>query len=1090
MINQITRTKIIAPRRRLDLLSRERLLNILYELLDFRLIIVIAPAGYGKTFLLVDFAYRTEFPVCWFALDTLDRDSHRFFLHFIAAITEKFPSFGKASVAALQNMANGQGTVDQLITTVVNELYEHVREHFVFVIDDFYLVDDNPEISRFVSQFIQKVDENCHLVVASRRLLTIPDMALMVARGYVGGIDFEDLAFEADELQQLTQQNFGQAMPDAEASTLVEATDGWIIGLLLSTQSKLHSISGRMRLMRTSGIDLYDYLAQQVLNQQPQTIREFLLRTCLLEEFDANLCNQVFSNRWVSPPGSWQSLIDEVLRRNLFVLPVGENGAWLRYNHVFHDFLQKQIAAERPEEERFILERLVQIYREEEAWEKAHYFLKRLGAPVAVADLIEECGIGLLDNGRISLLDTWIRELPPALVEQRARLLMISGLLASRQGNMNYSLQCLTTAEQIQRAHQDSVMLAHILARRSIIHRLMGGYQESIRDAETALELVQQPVVQTRSTLYVTALAQYSKGFTVNLMGKPKEGLPWLERALLIYQKFDDTHKVAAVLMDLATLYLTMGRFQEALPHFRHTLEVWRKLENLAELANVLNNLGYVYHLLGKYEEGLSYLEQAADCAQRSGYLRILAYARTSMGDLFIDLELWEAANKIYAEASPIAAQTGERFLILYLHLALARLASLRHQWDGVFLHLDRASRFVLSKESGYEWGLYQLTVGRCKLGQAKTQEAIEPLQDALQHFHAGAQRTEEATAHFLLTFAWQTLDNQERAAHHLNQAIDLLARLESAYPLLPLLRTYPLRYPQTDLVENPRRLRQLQGEIEAFDHALPGLHKHLRRHASSEIGKLLTKPAPLIIRTLGRTEVSVDGKVIAHSDWQTLVSRDLFLYLLAHPNGQRKEEIGLLFWPDASPAVLKTRFKNAIYRLRNALQCEAILFSNELYTFNRATDYDYDVENFLARISEATQSRTPQGRIELYSKALACYGGDYLPDLDWGWVSTERERLKRVFAESALKLAELQYENGNPHSALETVQRLLADDPCQEEAHRFAMQVYAALGNRAAIARQYVLCQQALKNEVDAPPSPQTADLYQTLMRSEMHSQ
>ncbi|MCB0080244.1 MAG: hypothetical protein KDE47_04915, partial [Caldilineaceae bacterium] len=117
---QVTRTKIIPPRKRSDLLSRQRLLDTLYELIDFRLIILIAPAGYGKTFLLVDFAHNTELPVCWYALDPLDRDLYRFFAHFIAAIAEQFPEFGRASTAALESLSNNQGSLEQFIATIVN----------------------------------------------------------------------------------------------------------------------------------------------------------------------------------------------------------------------------------------------------------------------------------------------------------------------------------------------------------------------------------------------------------------------------------------------------------------------------------------------------------------------------------------------------------------------------------------------------------------------------------------------------------------------------------------------------------------------------------------------------------------------------------------------------------------------------------------------------------------------------------------------------------------------------------------------------------------------------------------------------------
>src|SRR5262245_30717660 len=133
MNEQIARTKIVPPRRRPDLYSRPRLLNLLDDLLANKLILLVAPAGYGKTCTLLDFASTTQLPVCWYAVDALDSDPHRFFAHLIAAVTQRFPTFGLAANAALQTFSAGQSTLAQFVTTVINELYDHVQEDYVLV---------------------------------------------------------------------------------------------------------------------------------------------------------------------------------------------------------------------------------------------------------------------------------------------------------------------------------------------------------------------------------------------------------------------------------------------------------------------------------------------------------------------------------------------------------------------------------------------------------------------------------------------------------------------------------------------------------------------------------------------------------------------------------------------------------------------------------------------------------------------------------------------------------------------------------------------------------------------------------------------
>lgn len=125
---QIAQTKLITPQRRKELLSRPRLLDLMSDLLDFRLIIVAAPAGYGKTSLLIDFASQFEWPVCWYALDTLDQDFERFISYFIYSIKKQFPEFGEDSLRVLDNSPADQINTDFLISTITNDIYDHITQ--------------------------------------------------------------------------------------------------------------------------------------------------------------------------------------------------------------------------------------------------------------------------------------------------------------------------------------------------------------------------------------------------------------------------------------------------------------------------------------------------------------------------------------------------------------------------------------------------------------------------------------------------------------------------------------------------------------------------------------------------------------------------------------------------------------------------------------------------------------------------------------------------------------------------------------------------------------------------------------------------
>ena len=367
----VARTKVVVPGRHTDLLQRQRLLELFYELLDNRLIIVAAPAGYGKTSLLVDFAHQAELTTCWFSLDELDREPRRFLAGFIAALSHRFPDFGKETSAALQAMTTDIDW-NRLVASIVNDAYQHIGEHFLLVLDDYHVVDDSPEIVSFINQFVQQVDENCHVVLSTRKLPALPDLPLMVARSIVGGIGFQALAFQREELQALLLQNYNLTIHDAEANRLLEQTEGWITGLLLSAHTMDFGVPARAQTTQVVGVGLYDYLAHQVLERQSPAMQQFLLHSSLLDEFNAEFCAMVLEPAHYLRTRSWQSFIDEASAQPVHS-GVGER--LVRYHQLFREFLQNQMVECNPM--RIELAASSPVCAQRGEWERAHQLTRR-----------------------------------------------------------------------------------------------------------------------------------------------------------------------------------------------------------------------------------------------------------------------------------------------------------------------------------------------------------------------------------------------------------------------------------------------------------------------------------------------------------------------------------------------------------------------------------------------------------------------------------------------------------------------------------------------------------------------------------------
>ncbi|MGC9333825.1 MAG: hypothetical protein ACP5JJ_06750, partial [Anaerolineae bacterium] len=360
-------TKISIPRRREDLLPRRRLVDFVHTHLDRKLLLISAPAGYGKTSLLIDVAHDIDLPVCWYNLDAFDRDFAVFLEYFVAAIASRFPAFGERSRTFLRETGDPAASMYPLVATLVQEIYDTIPEYFFLILDDHHNVEDQDQITTFLDLFVSYVDENCHLVLASRTLPALPNLSLLVARRQAAGLSIDELRFTPQEIQALARQNYSLELSAEQAGKLADRTGGWITGLLLTTAHHWQKSQKETGIPGRIGIDLYDYLSGQVLQRQPEELREFLLASSVLEELDPELCRSVLGVERPLP------LMDQLRVRNLFVLEYEGEGEHdlLRYHDLFREFLRDTLRREHEERYRELSLRAAAAYEERGEWERA-----------------------------------------------------------------------------------------------------------------------------------------------------------------------------------------------------------------------------------------------------------------------------------------------------------------------------------------------------------------------------------------------------------------------------------------------------------------------------------------------------------------------------------------------------------------------------------------------------------------------------------------------------------------------------------------------------------------------------------------------
>ena len=474
-------------------------------------------------------------------------------------------------------------------------------------------------------------------------------------------------------------------------------------------------------------------------------------------------------------------------------------------------------------------------------------------------------------------------------------------------------------------------------------------------------------------------------------------------------------------------------------------------------------------------------LEKALAYSRLAVNPRLEGYTLTSLGDVYRDVRALREAKLAYQQASELMKKTNDLSLEIYLTLAEAVLERIAGNEVACRKQIDDALEKVERSGSKFEHNLCLLELYALDLKFKNDKMLVDSFRELEEYFVAAGYQLEAFKASVYAALAvlkFEIGNSHERLA-------DLLKPYEGGFKHQAIIQ---IGLEFKDLLQKAAtdagkdlEVNELLEEIHKFEDRKSNIYRIMRRHTSA----VDFTSAKLTIKGFGRMQVKIGGKNITSSDWKTQTAQDLFFFILSHSEGVTKEEIGEAFWPDADEDTIKLRFKNSIYRLRRAIGAETITFTDNYYRFNRSLDYEYDVDTFLTEIELAKKSMDSSEMSDHYRAATSSYHGKFLPKIDQEWVIAAREKYHLAFVSAAMELGNYYFRSGKYTQALAIANRALEEDNFNEAAHRFTMQVYSALNDRPAVARQYEKCRKILKKELNIDPSPQTINLYNSLMQN-----
>lgn len=676
-------TKVRVPPQPHRAVHRTHLINTLEDgIPHYKLVHIAAPAGYGKTTLLSQWANSSQFSVGWLSISEDDIDPERFLRYLFRAWETVQPGIMESKLGLLM----GSMTPDReaVLSTFIN-VADELSDHIVFVLDDYHLIED-PAVHETLTFLLDNLPPVLHFVLAGRGEPPLP-LARYRARHELMELRAEDLHFSSEETNAFLTETMALDVAPDEVAALQAQLEGWIAGLQLMALTLQRRPGGDRLVISGRHRFITDYLSEDVLAHLPQSVQQFLLQTSILESLCGPLCNAVTGR------DDAQQILESLERDGLFLVSLDEQREWFRYHRLFGDFLRAELQRRFPDDVSGLQRRAAHWYLAHNLPEQAFQHAVNGDDVECVIQIFDRYVNAKLNSGEIHLVGRWVSSLPsewfgayPVLGVARVGYLAYTGNFAA-------SIQLLNEVEQQIRPPENDFrrwQLTRVIAVRCLMACMQNDLIWAEKFAQEALQALPVEDLGWRPGI-------------LNALGDAYRQNGYWEQAKACYLEALSAvspqieFMSALVLGALADLALRQGKLRDANNYWRKALSIIQEPENWGRLE--LPVIGWVYIRIGEllYErnqqaEAEEYVSQGLERAELGGDVRSLIAGYLILGRLKLTEGEIETAVNYLEEARPLVENAQfshwiSRFerLQLEIWLALDRLRAAA-DWSDTML--------------------------------------------------------------------------------------------------------------------------------------------------------------------------------------------------------------------------------------------------------------------------------------------------------------------------------------------------------------------------------------------------------------------
>ncbi len=576
---QLLKTKQFIPTLPDNHIIRSELFHRLNSNLDRRISIIAAPAGFGKTTFASSWVRQVHNPVVWVSLDESDNDPAVFWAYVINGLQavdshDGNPLFDRIDINQLPDHRT-------LLIQFINELSE-ITDKVIIVLDDYHVI-SNPQIHDDIAYIVDHQPQTLHILLITRLDPPLP-LARLRGNGFLTEIRSRDLRFTVEEENQFLNGLLNLGLCQDDIVAIDHRTEGWIIGLCLTALSmKNRQDRGTfVASFSESNYFILEYLTEEVLDQLPEKIRVFLLKLAVLDQFNVPLCRQVTGME------DSHLFLEELVRQNLFLVPLDNERVWFRFHHLFKDLLNDRLQKDISRQE------ISGMYMAASRWycdqndhNEAIKYALLAGDFQQAAGLIEQVVDQVISRGQVKTLLRWMDVLPEEIVKTSTRLLLHQSWVVFLTGNVTQAEKILEQAKISLNTKPDGsekdLLHGRLLAIEATITSLSRNLLLAISQADEALRLLPNDAWIYR------ARATRAKGVASTFLGEMDEAISSLEKAKSLAIKGESWFLASEICSQIATARKHQGKLSQAADAYQQILNFYRQPEQTAPAC-----LGYI----------------------------------------------------------------------------------------------------------------------------------------------------------------------------------------------------------------------------------------------------------------------------------------------------------------------------------------------------------------------------------------------------------------------------------------------------------------------------------------------------------------